>query len=92
MRGRSQGRRRSVDRGTHRPAIELRNQVLWGADAVKLCGRPHRTGRYRRAKFGLHAVEDPEHVWKLLAREPGDPSVIRQWCDGSVGEGHNPQA
>jgi outer membrane protein assembly factor BamB len=34
MRRRPQGRRRSVDRGTRRPAIELRNQVLRGADAV----------------------------------------------------------
>jgi RNA-directed DNA polymerase len=35
MRGRPQGRRRSVDRGTRRSAIELRNQTLRGADAVK---------------------------------------------------------
>lgn len=34
MRRRSQERRRSVDRGTRRPAIELRNQAVWGADAV----------------------------------------------------------
>ena len=35
MRRRSRGRRRSVDRGTRRPAIELRNQPLRGADAVR---------------------------------------------------------
>ena len=35
MRRRPQGLRRSVDRGTRRSAIELRNQTLRGADAVK---------------------------------------------------------
>ena len=35
MRRRPQGLRRSVDRGTRRSAIELRNQTLRGADAVR---------------------------------------------------------
>ena len=29
-----------------------------------------------RARAGPCAVEDPEHVWKHLAREPGDPRVV----------------
>ena len=49
MRRRPQGRRRSVDRGTRRPAIELRNQVLRGADAVNRSGRQHRRSRHRQA-------------------------------------------
>jgi len=41
MRKPPQGDWRSVDRGTRRPGIELRNQVVWDADAVKAlaCGR-----------------------------------------------------
>ncbi len=34
----------SVDRGTHRPAIELRNHPLWGADLVRCQGRQHERG------------------------------------------------
>ena len=52
--------------------------VLRGADAVNRGGRPHRRRRSWRAAFGPRAVEDPEHAWKLLAREPGDPSNIRR--------------
>ncbi len=41
MRGQPRGWSRSVSRGTCRPAIEPRNQPVWGADAVSLCGRQH---------------------------------------------------
>ena len=44
MRVRPRGRRRSVDRGTCRLAIEPRNHVMetfWGADAVGTCGRQY---------------------------------------------------
>src|SRR5262249_56957753 len=83
----------SVDRGTGRPAIELRNQVLRGADAVKRGGRPHRGRRHRRAILGPRAVGDPVHAWKLLARETGDPSgTHRARPEGSVVEGHRPYA
>src|SRR5262249_5135420 len=75
--------------GTRRPAIELRNQVLRGADAVMRSGRPHRGRRYWQAGPGPRAVGDPVHAWKLLAREPGDPSAARRrWRGGPAGEGH----
>jgi len=49
--------RRSVDRGTHRPGIEPRKKVLAeGADAVRLCGKQHGLGRYRRAQVRPSAV------------------------------------
>ena len=44
------------------------------ADAVNRSGRQHRRRRYARAVSGSCAVEDPVHVQKLLAREPGDPT------------------
>jgi hypothetical protein len=41
-----------------------------------------------QAADGPHAVGDPAHAWKLLAREPGDPTSTRGgWCNGSAGEG-----
>ncbi len=39
----------SVDRGTCRPAIELRNHPLWGADRVLWPGRQHGQRRYRES-------------------------------------------
>src|SRR5258708_13055047 len=41
MGGQPGGWSRSVSRGTCRPGIQPRNQPVWGADAVSLCGRPH---------------------------------------------------
>src|SRR5215468_1340980 len=71
--------------------MELRNQAVWGADAVVGSGRPHRDWHHRRADLGPRAVEDPAHAWKLLAREPGDPNAARRgWCDGPAGEGYPP--
>jgi hypothetical protein len=44
-----------------------------------------------RAAQGLCAVGDPVHVWKLHAREPGDPKDVRHGTgDGPGGEGHAP--
>src|SRR2546422_3201 len=91
MRWRSQGRRRSVDRGTPRPAIELRYPPFRGADAVATSGRPHGTRRHGRAALRPRAVEEPEHGWKLLAREPGDPfNTRRRWWGGSARAGPKP--
>lgn len=42
---------------------------VWGADAVKRSGRPHRRGRYARVLDEPHAVEDPEHAQKLSEQE-----------------------
>jgi hypothetical protein len=80
--------RRSVDRGTRRPDIELRNQEKRDADAVKLCGRQHRAGLQSRVLFESCGVEGHVYAWKLLAREPGGPaSAHRRWLDVPVGEG-----
>src|SRR6266851_3307812 len=48
MRGRPQGRHRSVDRGTCRLGIELRNNRDRSADAVQQGGKQHRRMRYRQ--------------------------------------------
>ena len=71
MRRFSRGDRRSVDRGTHRPAIEPRKNETPDADAVtRVEGNTVRcaiasTSSVRR---GLR----PWHVRTLLVREPGD--------------------
>src|SRR5713226_9080020 len=94
MRGEPQGCWRSVDRGTCRLGMELRNNRDRSADVVPHGGRQHRRMRYRKhqASAGLRAVSDPRHVWKLHAREPGDPIDARRGrCDGPVGEGREPE-
>src|SRR5512142_1880830 len=74
---------------SHRAA----KSALRGADAVMRGGRPHRGRRYWQAARGPRAVGDPEHAWKLFARETGDPrGTHRRWYDGSAGEGHKPQS
>ena len=71
MRRRPERAWRSVGRGMHRPAIEPRNPIVLGADAVQeaegntvrraiASARPARRGRR------------PWHVQKFLAREPRD--------------------
>jgi RNA polymerase sigma-70 factor, ECF subfamily len=50
---------RSVDRGTLRPGIELRNHLLRGADSVNPGGRQHHGRRSMRAISGPRAVDDP---------------------------------
>jgi len=45
MRKPPQGGWRSVDRGTRRPGIELRNQVVWDADAVNALPYPRHFGK-----------------------------------------------
>ena len=45
--GAREGRRRSVDRGAHRPAIEPRKLSIPGADAVHYGGRQHGRARHR---------------------------------------------
>jgi hypothetical protein len=84
------GQPSSCDRGTRRPAIELRNQVLRGADAVKRRGRPHRGRRHLRVVPGPRAVGDPVHAWKLSARETGDPTGTHRSNGGSAGKGPRP--
>ena len=83
MRGQSRGCQRSVDRGTGRPGIELRNNRIQGADAVSRRRKATRAGALARVRDGPCAVRDPAHVWKLHAREPGDPVGARH--DGGTG-------
>src|ERR1700722_10324842 len=77
MRSRSQGRRRSVDRGTCGPGIEPRKKLTPGRRRCK---------EKRKAPFGApisrgapesRAVRDPVHVRRHLAREPGDPRTVQ---------------
>ena len=42
-------------------------------DLVMSWGRQHGQPRYWRVAAQRGGVEEPEHVWKLQAREPGDP-------------------
>ena len=45
--GDPRGRSEALDRGACRRAIEPRNNVIWGADAVTKGGRQDRRSRYR---------------------------------------------
>ena len=49
----------SVDRGTHRQAIELRNHLNSQADPVQRRGKQHRTYRSRRGTNGSAESENP---------------------------------
>jgi hypothetical protein len=74
MRRRGQPRRRSVDRGTHRPGIEPRNP--WTTPGCRRRGDRRKAtpgAPPARGASGLCAVRDPEHVRKHRVREPGDP-------------------
>jgi len=55
------------------PEIELRYQAVSRAHTVKLV--EGNTGPVVKGEIGLGrgGVEGLEHVWKLQAREPGDP-------------------
>ena len=63
-----------VTAGVHiGPEIELRNQVLFVRRRCLAGGRQHLRVRERQ-ELGEHGgVEGLVHVWKLQAREPGDP-------------------
>jgi hypothetical protein len=59
---------------------------LWGADLVVNWGRQH--GRTRDGECSTRpcVVVDPWHVWKLPAREPGDPSTVRRRSLDRIGK------
>ena len=66
----------------------LRKQALRGADALGEGGRLHQTYRNREVRLDPARSEDPMHVRKHLAREPGDPTSacrkrVRQAASGS---------
>jgi hypothetical protein len=62
MRWRSVRAQRSVDRGRVGGAVEPRNFLIRGADALNLSGRPCRWRRYARAVGGPCAVGGPRHA------------------------------
>ena len=72
MRSRSQGRRRSVDRGTCGPGIEPRKRIPSGCRRCKGKRKAPSGASISRDALGPCAVTDPVHVRKHLAREPGE--------------------
>ena len=62
----------ATERGTGRPAIELRNPNFRVPTLVLSGGRQHVAPRKRRAVQRHGGVAEPAHVWKLQTREPGD--------------------
>ena len=85
------GRHRSVDRGTCRQGIELRNNRNRSADAVQQSGRPHASRRYREPTRDSAQSETPR-MHGYSAREnretPSMPASHRRI--GPVGEGREP--
>ena len=70
-------------------AIEPRNKQIQSADAVIVRATPDPATR--RAGPGICAVQEPEHAWKLHAREPGEPTlVLRRRIAGPPREGPRP--
>lgn len=57
--GTREGAGEAWDRGTCRPGIEPRNQILQGADAVMRSGRQHAPNREREARCGPARSETP---------------------------------
>ena len=76
MRRCPRGPRRSVDRGTHRPAIEPRKFPILDADAVHFA--EGNTSRRAIASAGtIRRGQRPWHVQTLLVREPGGLAIDR---------------
>lgn len=65
------------------PEIELRNQAISRADTVRLV--EGNTGAIANGKIALGrgGVKGLEHVWKLQAREPGDPNGLQELVTSS---------
>ena len=79
---RLQGRRRSVDRGTCRLGIELRNPcptATWVTSGCRRVGeqrKPTSRASIWRDVLGPCAVRDPTYVRMQLVWEPGDPIFV----------------
>ena len=58
-------------------AIEPRNQLIRGADAVSDERKATSLAALSRVASGPRAVEEPGHVRSLHAREPGGPVLAR---------------
>src|SRR5882724_5070903 len=74
MRSRSQGRRRSVDRGTYGPGIQPRKKLTPGRRRRKEMRKAPSGAPISRGVLESRAVRDPVHVRKHLAWEPGGPA------------------
>src|SRR2546425_8915686 len=84
MRRRSQGRRRSVDRGTCGPGIQPRKEPPPGRRRCKEKRKAPSGASRSRDATEPRAVRDPGHVRKHLAREPGGPVSTRgRGCRGT---------
>jgi hypothetical protein len=83
MRRRSQGRRRSVDRGTHGQGIEPRNHAVQGADAVSRSGRQHGRRRYREPPDGPARSQTPR-TCEVFLRENREIHELPA-ADGAAG-------
>src|SRR5258705_3563903 len=73
MRSCSQGRRRSVDRGTCGPGIQPRKNLPPGRRRCRRRRKAPSGAPISRGEPESRAVRDPEHVRRQLAWEPGDP-------------------
>jgi len=85
MRRPPQGVWRSVDRGTRRPGIELRNQVVWGADDVKALPYARYFGKALSWPYAGPCVLSSYFATDVSAvaytsRARGQPLHIRQAC------------
>src|SRR5712664_1735597 len=75
MRSCSQGRRRSVDRGTCGPGIQPRKRLTPGRRRWRRKRKATSGAPISRGAPESRAVRDPVHVRRHLAREPGEPTV-----------------
>src|SRR6266478_3903194 len=84
MRSRPRGRRRSVDKGMCGPGIQPRKKITPGRRRCRRKRKAPSGAPISRGATESRAVRDPEHVWKHLAREPGDPRVAQDSsCPGT---------
>jgi hypothetical protein len=95
VRRRPQGRRRSVGRGMHRPAIEPRKTYHPGCRHSSECGRPYARAHYLRAPGRSGVVTDPGMCRRFLygnreiPRPAGCAHNVR--CSGPHREGEEPK-
>jgi hypothetical protein len=86
----------SVDRGTRRPAIELRNHPLWGADLVWWQGRQHERDAIASRVIGPTESETLSMCGSSMHENREIPSAPVGWrrkpSSGRSGKasGHNP--
>src|ERR1700732_2627396 len=84
MHGQPRGSHRSVDRGTCRPGIELRNNRDRSADAVQQGGRPHGWRRYRKSLADSAQSETPRMHGNPTRENRETPSTlaVAGWAAG----------